>query len=207
MRFIVKTTPEEVVRARKWWNDLEMQWKMAYNEAVFGKGPTIEPPKEDEMMMLVIGIDTLRFAGPLAPNPNITSPLTNLSGLIPLYQLTYLSVSHMRIRSLKELYRFTKMEHLFLYDNQLESIEGIEKMASLKNLYLQNNNINNLTAIKKLTHIHTLYVSGNKFQKISGLTKKHAKSLKKFYVMPNDDLPDSEVIRIQNKLGILCRTG
>lgn len=42
MKFIIKTTSEELQRARKWWNDLEMLWKFAYNEAVFGKGTVVE---------------------------------------------------------------------------------------------------------------------------------------------------------------------
>lgn len=81
MNIIIKTTPDELKRARKWWQDLELQWKMAYNEAVYGKGPVLEPPKDEEMMLLLIQVDTLRLADPLAINPNISTPLTNLEAL------------------------------------------------------------------------------------------------------------------------------
>ncbi len=207
MQFIIKTTPAELQRAKKWWQDLEMQWKMAYNEAVFGKGPTLEPPKDDELMVLLIQADTLRFAGPMAINPNITTPLTNLSGLIPLYHLTYLSITNMYLTSVKELAPFTKMKHLFIYENRIKSLEGIEKMTGLENLYVQGNELTDLTPIKKLTNIETLYVTNNKFTKIEGLTEKHGDKMKKFYVQPNDNLPDREILRIQNELGIICRTG
>ncbi len=207
MQFIIKTTPAELQRAKKWWQDLEMQWKMAYNEATFGKGPTLEPPKDDELMVLLIQADTLRFAGPMAIHPNITTPLTNLSGLIPLYHLTYLSITNMYLTGLKELAPFTKMKHLFVYENRLNSLEGIEQMTELENLYVQGNELTDLTPIKNLTKLETLYVTNNKFTKINGLTEKHADKIKKFYVQPNDNLPDKEIIRVQNELGIICRNG
>jgi hypothetical protein len=207
MQFIVKTTPEELLRAKKWWRDLEAQWKMAYNEAVFGKGPTLEPPHDDALMVLLIQADTLRFAGPLAVNPNITTPLTNLSGLIPLYHLTYLSLTNMQITSIRELSRFTKMRHLFLYENRIQSLVGIEQMSELIDLYVQGNQLTELSPIKNLTNIHTLYVNNNKLTKINGLTKKHSSKLKRFFLQPNHDLPDSEIIRVQNELGIICRMG
>lgn len=207
MNFIIKTTPDEVKRARKWWQDLEMQWKMAYNEAVFLKGPTIEPPKDEEMMMLLIGADTLRFAGPLASNPNISMKLTNLSGLIPLYQLKYLSISHTHISSLQELSRFSKMEHLFVYNNKLTSLNGVQNMLGLKEIYCQVNEITSLLPVKGLTNLHTLYISDNKITSFDGLTEKHSEKLRTFYALPNEDLPQKELIRLQNELGIMYKNG
>ena len=158
-------------------------------------------------MILLIQADTLRFAGPLATQPNISNPLTNLSGLIPLYHLRYLSISHMKIKSLKPLIRFTKMEHLFVYNNQLESLEGIEQMTGLIDLYAQNNEIKDLSPMTNLTKLETVYVSGNQLEKINGLNLKHEENLKKFYVLPNDNLRQREIIRVQNELGILCLKG
>lgn len=207
MQFIIKTTPEELKRARKWWNDLEMQWQFAYNEAVFGKGMVVESPTDDELMLLLLKADTLRFAGPFAHAPNVTMPLTNLTGLIPLYHLKYLSITNMHFTSLKELQRHTRLEHLFVYENRLTSLEGIEQMKNLKDLYAQGNQLTDLSPIKNLTNITTLYVSGNRLTKIKGLTEKHADNMKFFYVLPNDNLPDREIIRTQNQIGILCRKG
>ena len=207
MQIIVKTTPEELQRARQWWKDLEMQWKLAHNEAVFGKGPVMEPPKDDELMFFLIRADGLRYAGPMAINPNVSTPLTNLSGLIPLYHLTYLSFTNMAITGVQELKRFTKLKHLFLYENRLQSLKGIEGMRDLEELYVQNNALDSLKPIKHLTKIKTLYATGNQLSRIDGLTQKHSSSMKKFYVQPNDQLPDREIIRVQNELGILCRKG
>jgi hypothetical protein len=206
MKFIIKSTPEEVLRAKKWWNDLEAQWKMVYNEALLGKGPVLAPPSDDELMMLVLGVTSIRIAGPLAVNPNTSIILTNLSGLIPLYNLTYLSISNMKITNLLELKRHTKLEHLFVYDNKLTSLSGIEGMQNLKELYFQNNEISDLSPIKGLIKLETIYATGNTFDKINGITTQH-ENIKNFYVMPNPNLRDREVIRVQNEIGILCKKG
>lgn len=205
MQFIVKTTSEELKRARQWWKDLEGQWKLAYNEAVFGKGTTLEPPKDDELMILLIRADALRFAGPLAANPNMTTVLTNLSGLIPLYHLTYLSISNTKITSLKPLQRFTKMKHLFVYENKLTSLQGIENMLELEDLYAQNNMIHNILPIANLTNLKTLYINGNKLHSAEGLTIAHEKYMKNLFILPNEDLSQREIIRIQNEIGLICR--
>jgi hypothetical protein len=206
MKFIIKSTPEEVLRAKKWWNDLEAQWKMVYNEALLGKGPVLATPSDDELMMLVLGVTSIRIAGPLAVNPNTSIILTNLSGLIPLYNLTYLSISNMKITNLLELKRHTKLEHLFVYDNKLTSLSGIEGMQNLKELYFQNNEISDLSPIKGLIKLETIYATGNTFDKINGITTQH-ENIKNFYVMPNPNLRDREVIRVQNEIGILCKKG
>lgn len=205
MQLIVKTTSEELQRARKWWKNLEGQWKLAFNEAVFGKGPTLEPPKDDELMILLIRADALRFAGPLALKPNMTTVLTNLSGLIPLYHLTYLSISNTRITSLQPLQRFTKMKHLFVYENKLTSLKGIENMLELEDLYAQNNRIHDILPISKLTNLKTLYINGNQLQNAEGLTLAHERNLKNLFILPNENLLQREIIRIQNEIGVICR--
>lgn len=207
MEFIIKTTPEEVLRARKWWRDLEMQWKLAYNEAVFGKGSVMEAPKDDELMKLLVGTGVLRFAGPTAPYPNVSIALTNMSGLIPLYQLRYLSFTNMHITHVRELERFTELRSLFIQDNRIESLEGIEKMIHLEELYAQGNQIKKLKPLKNLTKLKTLYLVRNQLTTLEGLTDAHADHLKRFYVQPNDQLPDREIIKFQNQVGILCRQG
>lgn len=207
MQFIIKTDAKELLRARQWWTELEAQWKTAYNEAIFGKGPTLEPPKDEELMLLLVRADALRFAGPLAVNPNMSVQLTNLSGLIPLYHLRYLSLSNTLIRSVRELQRHTQLRHLFLYENQLESLEGIEGLTELEELYVQNNRLQSIEPVRRLTKLRTLYVSGNELQHLHGLTDAHGDTMKKFYVLPNDSLSGREIIRIQNEYGIICRTG
>ena len=207
MQIIVKTAPEELLRARKWWNDLEMQWKMAYNEAVFGVGPTLAPPADDPLMLLLIGVDTLRLAGPTAFNSNVSTPLTNLSGLLPLYNLKYLSITHMKIKEVRSLRHFTKLEHLFLNENQIESLQEIESLVHLRELYVQHNQITDTKPISKLTNLETLYISNNPITSLQGITPAHEEKLRKCYVLPNEQLRDREILRVQNEVGIICSKG
>ena len=207
MQIIVNTPPEELLRAKKWWSDLEAQWQLAYNEAVFGQGPVFKPPHDDALMVLLVRADTLRFAGPLAHRPNMTTVLTNLSGLIPLYHLTYLSLSNTEITNLKALKRHTKLEHLFVYENKLESLEGIEGMRNLKNLYFQNNRITSLKPLKNLTKLEIVYASTNQITSFDGLTEKHADNIRDFYGIPNEHIRDRDIIKFQNSRGILVKKG
>lgn len=207
MQIIVKTTPQEVLRARQWWRDLEIQWKMAYNEAVFGKGATMEPPTDDEMMKLLIGAGVLRFAGPTAAHPNTSIALTNMSGLIPLYQLRYLSFTNMHITHVRELARFTELRSLFIYENRIESLEGVEKMIHMEEIYAQNNKIKDLKPLAGLTKLKTLNLVKNQITKLDGLTEAHSDHLNRFFIQPNENLPDREIIKFQNQAGILCRQG
>ena len=207
MDFIVKTTPAELQRARQWWENLSTNWKWAYNEAVFGQGPTLAPPADDWLMLLLIQVDTLRFAGPAAPNPNISYPLKDLSGLIPLYHLKYLSLTHMEVADLTPLQRHQQIEHLFLYHNRLTALDGLENMTALKELYVQENQLKTLSPVRHLTNLEKLYVSNNLLEDLNGITAQHTRHLKKFYVFPNPKLPDQSIIKLQNELGILCRQG
>lgn len=193
--------------AQAWWNNLELQWKTAFNEAVFGKGSSAEPPKDDELLTLLNQTDVLRLAGPTAYSPNVSVALTNLSGVEALHHLRFLSVTNMQLKSVRELAPLTQLRNLFLYDNQIESLEGIEQLTELEELYFQNNLVADLRPIQTLTKLRVIYASNNRFKKLEGLTEAHADHLQRFYIQPNQDLPDREAIRLQNELGILARMG
>ena len=131
---IVKNTPEEVLRARNWWQGLEKQWQMAFNEGLFGVGPTLEPPKDEYLILMLTRVDKIRLTGPLAANPNISFRLTNLSALEGLPNLNFITVANCAIDSLKPLVRHFNLEYLFVNNNGLQSLEGIGNLTNLKEL-------------------------------------------------------------------------
>jgi len=124
-----------------------------------------------------------------------------------LYNLVNLSFTNMRISAVTELTRFTKIEHLYLYDNQITSLQGIESMKNLKSLYLQNNEISDIGLISELKNLEVIYVTKNKIKSLKNFLPSKLTHLKKFYVQPNELLPDKELIQFQNKHGIICRQG
>ncbi len=193
--------------AQTWWNDLESPWKIAFNEAVFGRGATTATPKDEQLLQLLNDTEVLRLAGPTAYSPNVSVEIFELSGVVALQQLRFLSVTNMPLKSVKELAGLTQLRHLYLYDNQIESLEGIEYLTELEELYFQNNQVSDLRPLQALTKLRTIYASNNRFSKLVGLTEAHADQLKRFYVQPNQHLPDREIIRLQNELGILGRLG
>ena len=189
----------DLAKARIWWKTLEMQWKIAFNEAVFGKGPTVQPPLDEELVTLLLRADALRFAGPLASAPNLSNSLTNLTGLSELTHLTYLSFTHSKIKKLEEIKNLVKLQSLFVYNNNLCSLSGIEKMIDLKELYCLQNQITSIQPVKNLINLHTFYINDNRISNLDGITERHSDRLRNFYVEPNENLPHREIIRVQNE--------
>ena len=63
----------------------------------------------------------------------------------------------------------TKLERLYLQNNQLTSLEGIENLTNLKVLKLSNNELTSLEGIKNLTNLEVLKLSNNKLTSLKGI--------------------------------------
>lgn len=197
----------ESKKAWAWWNALEVQWKMAFNEAVFGKGPIIAPPKDEELVLLLNRANVLRFVGPMGYNPSLSFQLTNLSAIEGLKHLEAVTVNFCKLDNLKPLRTHYKLRSLFINNNHLTSLKGIENLVQLKGLYANVNEITSLKPLEKLTHLETLYVNHNKLTSLDGIRDEHADRLRNFYVEPNDGIPNKELVKMQMNIGILCRRG
>jgi Leucine-rich repeat (LRR) protein len=206
MSEIPSLSAPQLAKWQKWWNELSDTWKIAFNEAVFNKGTVPDLPSDQEMAHLVTS-PALRFAGPSAPYPNMSSELIDLSGLVSLNKIEILVVTFHKVRSLKELRSLTQLKSLFLHDNQIASLQGVENMKMLEKLYVQNNQVNSLKWVKPLQKLNELYCFNNRLLSLEGITSAHAKALKRFVCLPNDDLPEKEIIRVEQKVGIRCQRG
>lgn len=189
-----------------WWNMLPACWKMAFNEAILGREATEKSPPEDALKSLQ-NISVLRFSGPRAPFPNMGFELSDLAGLEQLTRLEILIVTYQQLVSLKGIERLTDLKALYLYNNSIEDLSGLEKLDDLEELYIQNNNISSLEPIRHLRSLRVLYCSGNALTTLGGLTTAHNKTLRKFQCLPNEYLPDYELVRVKKSLGIRCLGG
>lgn len=191
---------------KDWWTLLESQWKKAFNEAILGNGPIETRPTEREMQTILDG-PALRFAGPGAPFPNMSFELTNLSGLAPFSKLETLVVVFHKLENLQGIEHLEALNGLFVYNCGLHSLKGIEKLTTLEQLYASSNQLTDLKAIKQLTNLKELQVAYNQLTSLEGVTSKHTSKMKNFACLPNADLPDREIIRVENRLGIRCQRG
>lgn len=199
---------QEVLRqATDWWHGLESQWQRAFSKGVLQLGDTTDLPKPEDLHYLYQEAFQVRLAGPSAPHPNIDFELTNLSGLIGLKSLTYISITNMAVDNLRELRDHTSFTSLFVQDNQLTSLAGIEGNADLLSLHCQGNLITDLNPIRSLTKLQTLYAPNNRLSSLEGITPEHAEEMRNCTVLPNEDLRDRHVLRLQNECGIIARTG
>lgn len=191
---------------KEWWDSLDSQWKKAFNEAVLGNGPIENRPTRTEMES-IHNANALRFAGPNAPYPNMTFELTNTAGLAQLDKVETLVVIFHPIRELGDLSHMQGLTGLFVNNCQLQSLHGIENLSNLNLLYASTNEIKDIKPIKKLTKLSDFQFPYNKVTSLKGITNKHTAKMKSFVCLPNDELPDRDIIKVENRLGIRCKRG
>ncbi|GAB3707586.1 hypothetical protein GCM10027592_41880 [Spirosoma flavus] len=185
----------------RWWLDLEPQWRAAFQYSFFRHS---DHPSAEELENLW-QTNILRLVGPKAPNPNMTFELTNCSGIKGMINLEILIVNHHQLTTIDELADLTHLKSLFVNNNAIQDIAVVKKFKKLEQLYAQVNAIESIEPVSELTNLRDLYVSLNALKTLNGITRKHSKTLKSFFCLPNDQLPDKEVIRVERNLGIRCR--
>ncbi|GAB3988192.1 hypothetical protein GCM10028807_10310 [Spirosoma daeguense] len=186
----------------RWWIELEPQWRAAFQYAFFRH---VDQPSAEELENLW-QTTVLRFAGPKAPNPNMSFELTNCSGVSGMVNLEILVITNQQLKNLNELTSLVHLKSLFVNNNSIQSLEGIKSLKKLEQLYAQINMIDSIEPVSELHNLREIYVSLNALKNLNGISKKHSKNLKAFFCLPNEYLPDREIIRVERNLGIRCRS-
>lgn len=201
----VKPLPAEAdtpAKRLRWWSELEPQWRAAFQYAFFMHG---NQPTVDELANLW-QTTVLRFAGPKAPYPNMTFELTNCSGLRGMVNLEILVLTNHQVKNVDELADLTNLKSLFINENSIQNLEGIKGLKQLEQLYAHANQIESIEPLQDLLRLREIYVNLNGLKTLAGITRKHSKALKAFFCLPNDKLPDREIIRVERNLGIRCQS-
>lgn len=198
-------TPEEIDRYHAWWSALSAPWKTAYNQIMLRRDISHALP--DDVLHTVWTAIALRFAGPTAPYPNMTFELDNLDGLPRSAALEIFVFTHHKIHSLAPLVQLPQLKSVFAFDNALDTLDGLEALGGLQELYCQSNRIKSLRPLEHLTQLHTVYCPNNRLQSLEGIGAQHTGTLSRFACLPNDELPDAEVIRMEREVGIRCQKG
>ena len=185
----------------KWWKQLSADWKIAFGTVFFHHSNEPTPEELDQLYNTPV----LRFSGPAAPYPNMDFELMDLSGISQLDNLTLLVATHHQLTNIETLSSLIKMKNLFLFNNRIESLKGIESLTGMEQLYVQFNRIDSLKPIESLVNLKEVYIHDNNLSSLDGLTEEHSKKLTKFFCMPANSLPQKELIRVENNLGIKCR--
>ena len=186
----------------KWWAGQEPQWRAAFQVAFFGH--TNQPTYEELENLWQAPV--LRFVGPKAPYPNLNFELTNCSGLAGMSNLEILVLTNHRVETIDEVAGMPALKSLFVNNNALRSLDGIGELKQVEQLYAQVNRIESLEPMRNLTNLREVHVNFNALTTLNGVTRKHANSLKTFFCLPNKYLPDRETIRVEQTLGIRCRS-
>lgn len=184
-----------------WWNNLEDQWKKAFNEGFWNKGSILDAPTEEELKDIST-TTVLRLVGPDAPYPNCSFNLTNLTGVEQLNQLEILIVAFHHIKEINPIVGLTKLKSLFLNSNYIEKLDGIENLKEIDQLYIQDNQIADISPIVGLDKVHTLYVTKNKIMRLD-----IPPNVKELYCLPNEQITRKEIDRVEHDLRVMCKDG
>jgi hypothetical protein len=63
----------------------------------------------------------------------------------------------------------SKLEDIFLSNNQIKKIDGLDNLKKLERLHLGNNKIKEISGLDNLKGLRYLFLSGNEIEKIKGL--------------------------------------
>lgn len=185
---------------QSWWESLSEQWKKAFNEAILNKDPITDMPDE-EGLEWILESPNFRFAGPRAFHPNMSFPLTDLTGLEVMNQATLISVNFHEITSIQPITGLKNLTSLFLDNNKIQSIKGVENLKLLTTLVVSFNEIDSLLPVKDLIHLQSLQIADNKLSSFEGLHEGNTENMTQFIGLPNR-VAQKEIDRLQNDLRV-----
>jgi len=189
-----------------WWNNLEEQWKKAFNAALWQKGEITDIPTEEEFTNLFT-TPTFRAVGPRGMYGNITFELTNLSGLQQLTNLETLVISHNALTNLVGIEHLSKLSSLFVNANKITDLSAVYYLPQLSKLYCNVNQLATILPVKNLTNLEVLYCNYNQLINFHGITTAHTEKLKEFFCFPNEKVETKEIKRLEEGLNIKCKKG
>ena len=185
-----------------WWHALTPSWKEAFAQTCFKHN---NEPTSAELEQ-VYAASALRFVGPLAPYPNMSFELEDISGILALENLEILVLTHHRLENISDILQLARLKSLFLNNNKITSLHGIEGLTDLRQLYVQHNRIPSLLPVAGLIKLEELYVHDNLLDSLQGITEAHSEKLERLFCKPNVGLKQKELIRIEREFGIRCRS-
>jgi Leucine-rich repeat (LRR) protein len=98
----------------------------------------------------------------------------------------------------KGLEKLTKLEVLWLPNNQLTSVKELEKHTQLTNLDLSGNKLTDVKGLEKLTQLEYLTLTGNNLTSVKGLEK--LTQLQKLFLVGNPGLTKAQIDELQKAL-------
>ncbi|HDN26647.1 MAG TPA: leucine-rich repeat domain-containing protein [Thioploca sp.] len=156
-----KQVPQDsphIFNKRKWWEQLDDNWKKVFKNAIYEKGMTnffkitlgLKPSDSD--------LDKIFLLQKLNCGCN---EISDLETLRPLTQLQVLICSNNSVSDLEPLRLLTQLQHLDCNSNKISCLEPLRSLTQLRKLYCGNNQISHLESIRPLTQLQELYCGWN----------------------------------------------
>ena len=114
----------------------------------------------------------------LIADPNVEAAIRNSVWAKPTGELTKADLEkvekldlggYVKLTDLKSLENLTKLEELYLDNNQLTSVKGLEKLTQLRSLTIRRNQLTDLKGLEKLTQLKYLTLTSANLTNVKGL--------------------------------------
>lgn len=201
----IPPTEAQIETYQQWWSTLSPEWQTAYNETMLRRTTTEMPLAP--VLHQIWQSPAHRFAGPRAPYPNMSFELSNMDGVLALKNVQILVITFHQLTHLKGIEQMPQLSSLFVFNNQIATLEGVEALTDLLEIYFNVNQVESLEPLRHLTKLHTLYCNYNRVSSLEPIGVQHKPALKNFVCLPNDLLPDEEVLRMEQEIRIRCLKG
>ncbi len=149
---------------KAWWDELEGQWKVAFN--FITDGEEVKTTPSDKKLSEILELTRISL------NPRgreLKAKVSNLSGLAKLSKLKSLDVADQKLKNLRGVEKLEKLERIKLNSNELTSLAGVEKLPKLKELHCAWNKIKSIKELQELPKLDHLVCGGNLLESVDEL--------------------------------------
>jgi len=153
--FISKTTNEII----DWWNSLEINWKLFFNEKIFKIGAIIDIPDLDglERLLSLSYINCSKHSS-YVKETKTRYDINNLNGIKEIQSISTLDCSFNNITKLDPISGHKNLVKLIYNNNKIQTLESISLLSNLTHLECNNNNFTSLKGIENLYSLEYLRI-------------------------------------------------
>jgi len=154
-----QSIPKTINEKIDWWNSLEINWKLFFNEKIFGIGAITDMPDMDgiERLLSLTYVNCSKHYS-YVKETKTRYDLNNLTGIKEITSINTLDCSSNNITKLDPISGHKNLIKLICNNNKIPSLESISLLSNLTHLECNNNNLTSLKGLETLSSLEYLKI-------------------------------------------------
>jgi len=154
-----QTLPKTINEIIDWWNSLEINWKLFFNEKIFRIGAITDMPDMDglERLLSLSYVNCSKHYS-YVKETKTRYEINNLSGIKDITTINTLDCSFNSISKLDPISGHKNLLKLICNNNKIQSLESISLLSNLTHLECNNNNFTSLKGLETLDSLEYLKI-------------------------------------------------